>query len=108
MLYAPSHFDEIVFSGAVEGGGGAVEDGEALASQGGGDCALLGVEGAVVLAGPAEAPTVALLVDLGLFGGGGRGLRRCFHECVHLVPFSVSVGLPTHAMKPHDVGLRIT
>jgi len=63
---------------AVEGGGGEVEDGEALAAEGGGDCALLGVEGAVVPAGPAEAPTVALLVDLGLCGGGARGLRRCF------------------------------
>jgi len=79
---------------AVERGSGELEDGEALASEGGGACALLGVEGAVVLAVPAEAPTVALLVDLGLRGGGSRGLRRCVHECVHRVPFSQSVVFP--------------
>jgi len=67
--------------------GGELHHGEALAAQRGGDCALLGVEGAMVLAGPAEAPAIACLVDYGFFDVGARPLRGCFLQCVHRVPF---------------------
>ena len=63
---------------AVEGGGGEVHGGLLLAAEGGVPGVLLGVEGAVVLTGPAEAPTVSGGVDLGLFGAGARHLFRRF------------------------------
>ena len=63
---------------AVEGGGGEVHGGLLLAAEGCVSGVLLGVEGAVVLARPAEAPTVFGGVDLGLFGAGARHLFRRF------------------------------
>lgn len=51
----------------VEGGGDEFHHGLLFEAEGGGAGGVFGVEGAVVLAGPAETPAVARLVDVGGF-----------------------------------------